>query len=262
MKTKQSIIYIFLIFIGFTYISRAQITENHHQMIWTSFSLNKKISNKFNVNYFQLHSIDLNSSKLNFIQSKFSFNFKLQKHLNFSLGYSPTFSLDGVAGNQLVYHRVSARLRIKTKLPVHLYMKNSIVGEYHFTQRSKWQERYYYRLDLEYRNKHHMPWKMRPFISQKFYWYRNGRLLQYYDAGGNKTDLRSPNGLHAYRFQAGIKVYPIKKWHFTFYYLKQKEFNSSLFGSKEINSLNPNSGKIRRAFYDFAVLGFTLSHKL
>jgi len=262
MKTKQRIGYILLSFIGFIYVTRAQITETDHQMIWTSFSLNKKINKKFNINYLQLHSIDLYSSKLNFIQSKFSFNYKLKKHLSLSLGYSPTFSLDGVAGNQLIYHRVSTRIRLKTKLPAHLYMKNSIVGEYHFTQRSKWQERYYYRLDLEYRNKNHMPWRMRPFISQKLYWYQNGRLLQYYDTDGNKVDLSSPNGLHAYRLQAGIKIYPIRKWHFTLYYLKQKEFNTSLFNAKNINSLNPVSGKIRKSFYDFTVLGISISHRL
>ena len=254
---------ILLAFISLSSLTNnAQITETDNQMFWGIISLNKKIDKKMSVSYLQLNSVDINSGKFNFIQSEFSFNYKLKKRLISTLAYSPTFSLDGIAGNQFVYHRLAGKIKLKTKVLKRLYMSNSIVGEYHFTERSKWRQRYYYRLDFEYKNNRKLPWKIRPFVSQKIYWYQNGRLLQYYDDLGNKTDLKSPNGLHAYRIKTGVKLSPLKKWNFIVYYQKQKEFNTSIFGSSDINNINTNNNKIRRSFYDFSVIGFSCNYKL
>jgi len=254
--------HILILLIFFIKLTNAQINETEKQMLWTTISLSKKINKKVKINYLQLHSVEMNTFKFNFIQPELSFNYKLKKKLTTSISYSPTFSLDGVTGNQLVYHRISGKIKLRTKLIKRIYMSNSFVGEHHFTQRSKWKQRFYYRLDLEYKNNRKLPWKMKPFLSQKLYWYQNGRVLQYYDVAGDKTVLQSPNGLHAYRLKLGLKFYPIKKWNFTIYYLKQKEFNSSFLNTKEINSFNPNTGNIRRSFYDFKVFGLNLNYKL
>ncbi len=254
---------IFLIItLSLSCIIYAQINETENQMLWTTLSVSKKINSKFNISYLQLHSVNLNTSKLNFIQSELSFNYKLNKTLTSTISYSPTFSIDTVSGNQLAYHRMSTKIKLKTKITKRFSMKNSMVAEFHFTERSKWKQRFYYRLDLEYKNNRKMPWKMRPFISQKLYYYYNGKLLQYYDDLGNKTDLKSPNGLHAYRIKTGVKLYPVKKLSFAVYYQKQKEFNTDLFGSSDINNLNTSSGKIRRSFYDFSVFGISCNYKL
>jgi len=244
-----------------TTISNAQITETDNTMLWTTLGVNKKLNDKFSLSYYQLHSFSLKDSRFNFIQPDLEIEYELNKNWDASVGYSPTFSLDNVQGNQLLYHRVSADIKVSTKLGKRIRMKNSITGEYHFTQRSKFKQRYYYRLDLYYRNTK-LPWKLRPFITQKLYWYANGRDLQYYDANGTKTDLTPPNGLHAYRIKTGIKLYPMDDFSFAIYFQKQKEFNSTLFGGRDINSLNPNSNSIRRSFYDFSVIGISCSYKL
>ncbi len=250
------------ILLGFSFSINSQITETDHQMFWGSFGLHKKLSKDVSLNYYQINSFNLNTGQINFIQSDIGLNLKLANHWSTGINYTPTFSIDNIAGNQLVYHRLSAKLKFRHKIVRHLYMKNYLVAEYHFTQRAKWQERFYFRFDLEYKNKHKMPWKLKPYISQKLYWYQNGRLLQYYNPNGDKTLLASPNGLHAYRLKTGFKLYPSEKWSFNFYFLKQKEFNTKLFGSKDINNLNPNSGRIRRSFYDFKVWGLSVGYKL
>ncbi|MCF6169330.1 hypothetical protein [Lutibacter sp.] len=198
--------YFFITFLIISNIVNSQITETDNQMFWSTISLTKKINSKFNINYIQLHSLNLNNTNFNFVQSELSFNFKPKKRITTSISYSPTFSLDGISGNQLVYHRFSSKFKIKTKLGKRISINNSLVAEHHFTERSKWRQRYYYRLDIMYKNNRKMLWKMKPFISQKIYWYSNGRLLQYYDEAGDKTELKSPNGLHAYRIKAGVKI--------------------------------------------------------
>ncbi len=254
--------FLLLIFLSLHLTFYAQITETDQQMFWSSFSIQKKINKHLKLNYFQLNSFNMDNGQMNFIQSDFGITYKLSKHWSTGINYTPTFSLDDIAGNQLVYHRVSAKIKVSNKITRHIYVKNFLVAEYHFTQRSKWQERLYYRLDIEYKNKRKMPWKMRPYISQKLYWYQNGRLLQYYDSDGNTTILASTDGLHAYRIKTGVKIYPAKNWSFNIYYLRQTEFNTQLFGGNELNSLNPNTNNIRRSFYDFNVWGLTIGYKL
>ncbi len=242
----------------FTTLSNAQINETERTMLWTTFGVSKELTKKLDVSYNQLNSIDLKSTGINFIQPDLALSYALTKKWALGVNYTPTFSIDDVVGNQLVYHRVSERIKLKTKLGKRFRMRNYIVAEQHFTQRSKFKQRYYYRLNIYYRDTK-LPWKFRPFIDQKLYRYANGRDLQYYNADGTKANKKAPNGLHAYRFQAGVKLYPSKKFSFMLYYLKQKEFNGS---GNDINSLNPNSNIIRRPFYDFSVIGISCHYKL
>jgi len=239
----------------------AQITETENTMLWTTLGISKKLNDKFSFSYYQLHSFSFRDNRFNFIQPDLNIGYEISKKWDFYIGYTPTFSLDGVQGNQLIYHRVSADIKLSSRIGKRIRIKNSITAEQHFTQRSKFKQRYYYRFDIYYRNTK-WPWRLRPFATQKLYWYANGRDLQYYDADGNKTDLTSPDGLHAYRLKIGLKFYPSKDFILSIYYQNQKEFNSSLFGSKDINSLNPNTNNIRRSFYDFSVIGVSCSYKL
>ena len=140
-------------------------------------------------------------------------------------------------------------------------MQNRITVEHHFNQRSKFQQRIFWTNKLYYRNKD-LPLRFQPFITQKLYWYSNGRLLQYYDEEGDKSYLDSPDGLHAYRIQAGASVRLSRKVNLTAYFMKQVEFNTSLFNGRDINDFNPNTKKIRRPFYDFSVVGISASVKI
>ena len=239
----------------------AQVVETNNTMLWTTLGVNKKLNDKFRISYYQLHSLSLAEPRFNFIQPDLELNYEISKNWDAAISYTPTFSLDEIQGNQLIYHRVSADIKLSSKLGKRIRIKNSITAEQHFTERSKFKQRYYYRFDIYYRNTK-WPWRLRPFATQKLYWYSNGRVLQYYDSNGDKTDLTSPNGLHAYRIKAGIKLYPLDDFSFSVYFQKQIEFNSNVLGTRDINSLNPNSNKIRRPFYDFSVIGISCSYKL
>lgn len=238
---------------------QAQITETDNTMLWTSFGISKKLDDDFRLSYYQLSSISFAESRFNFIQPDLNLSYEIDKNWDAALRYTPTFSLDGIKGNQLIYHRVSADVSLNSKIGKRIRIKNSITAEQHFSQRSKFKQRYYFRFDIYYRNKK-WPWRLRPFATQKLYWYDNGKEVQYYDQAGNPTVLASPDGLHAYRIKTGIKLYPFDDFNFSIYFQKQKEFNTSLFGSRDINSLTPNS--VSRPFYDFSVIGISCSYNL
>lgn len=253
-----TITFLLLVF-GFS--SKAQVNEKDKQMVWATFGVTKKLNKKWRVTYSQLNSYNTQDGRLNFIQPDFNVQYRLAKKWQLSASYIPLFSLDGVTNNQLVYHKLRARARYYTRVSSNFRMYNSINFEHNFTQRSKFTQRFFLRNDLYYRD-NSLPWRLRPFIEQRLYWYQNGRDLQYYDAIGNKLDKTAPNGLHAYRLKLGVKLYPTKKLNTALFFLKQKEFNTRFLGSKDINNLNPNSQKIRRKFYDFSVIGLSLTYKL
>lgn len=254
---KAGIIFLSLMF---CFSTKAQVNESDTEMLWATFGISKKINKKWRVGYNQLHSYNIQDGRMNFIQPDFSASYKLSKRWQLSANYIPLFSLDGVANNQLVYHKLRVRARHYTRINKRFRMHNSFNIEHNFTQRSKFTQRYFLRNDIYYRD-NSLPWRLRPFIEQRLYWYQNGRDLQYYDAIGNKLEKTAPNGLHAYRLKLGVKLYPTRRLNTSVFFLKQKEFNTSFLGSKNINSLNPKRQKIRRKFYDFSVIGVSLTYK-
>ncbi len=260
MKKNYIVLLLFIITSYFNF-SEAQVIETDKGMLWASVGISHKFNDRFSASYLQINSISLKEPRFNFIQSNFNFNIHIHKKWTISLGTSPTFSLDTIANNQLIHHRISLGIKFKTKLGKRIRMINSLHFQHYFTTRAKFQQRYFYRLDFYYRDSK-LPWKLRPFISQRLYVYTNGRLLQYYDSNNNKAALLSPDGLHAYRLQLGVKFYPVEEFSFSIYYLKQVEFNTAVLGSRDINNLNPNSQKIRRPFYDFSVIGISLNYKI
>lgn len=240
---------------GFSTKTRAQSVPNQGKtMSWIGFGVNKNIGEHFAIEYFQTNSIALSDSvRMNFIQPNLNIKYKLDQ-LSFYLGTKPTFSF---GGNQLIYNRLTAGIKYKFRFNKYFRSKISFNFEQHFTQRSKFQQRYYLRWDLYYRNTD-WPLRLRPFFNQKIYYYTGGRPLQYYDEFGSKTENIPPSGLHAYRWRAGIKIFPTKNMILSAFLEQQKEFNINFLGTKEINSLNPNSGKIRRGFYNYTTIGLSV----
>jgi len=241
--------------------SQAQIDETDTKMLWLGLGLSKKVNKKFGISYYQLNSVNFEGPRLNFIQLDLGASYKLVDNLSVKAGGKATFSIDSDPENQLLYPRLYLALRYNTRISKRWRMKNSLYFEHHFDQRSKFQQRYFHRFDLYYRNTK-WPWRLRPYITTKLYYYANGRDLQYYDENEDKTEKVATRGFHAFRFQPGVKLYPNKKIMLAVSFMRQIEFNSSLFGGKPINDENPKSGRIRRPFYNFNVFNLAFFYKL
>ena len=93
-----------------------------------------------------------------------------------------------------------------------LRIRNAFTAEHNFTQRPKFQQRYYYTLKVTYRN-NKLPLKMRPYITNKLYYYSGGNPRIYDIEEGlvppgsiDAEEGLAPNGFHAYRIQAGVRM--------------------------------------------------------
>lgn len=237
----------------------AQIDESENVMSWTSFSLSKKFNKNWSGSYSQLHSIALDELEFNFIQSNLKLTRKVKKNLYVSAGYKPTFKLNNNnEGEQILFNRLYGEMRYTQKLGDFRF-QHKIGGEHHFTSLRKFQQRYYYSLKTYYRNKD-LPLELRPFFTQKLFYYNGGKPIQEIDEETNEIFEVVPNGLHAYRFQLGVRVSPTEKMNVSLYYMKQVEFNSFL--GNDINVENENTGKITAPFYNFGVIGLTMSYRL
>ena len=259
MNCKKLLLCSLIIIIGIT-TGKAQFDESHNSMIWGSIGVSSKISKRWSVGFSHLSSVSIKTMDLNFMQSNIKIGYRLSRNWKITAGAKPSVSINE-QGWQKMRHRLYGELKLNTRISKRIRMQNSLTAEHHFNQRSKFQQRYYLTNKLYYRN-NKLPLKLRPYFTQKLYYYAGGRLLQYYDADGDKSYQVAPNGLHAYRAQFGIRLSITKSLRISAYHMIQKEFNTSLFNSNDINSFNPNSEKIRRPFYNFNVSAISISYSI
>ncbi len=240
----------------FSFSIKSQVDETQPYMFWHSVGLSTDMGEKMKFKLSILNSLSFSTGKYNFIQPKIAFSIDAGKRSDIDFGFKPIYSITNQSFNSRVFVTYAHRSK-KNKFR----FKNSLTAEFNFRQYSKFRERFYYAFNTYYRNTK-WPLRIRPYGTLKLYYYLNGNDLQYYDDKGEPTKVASPNGLHAFRYILGFKIYPSKKASMNFYYQGQKEFNTGTKFSNNINDLNPNSGSIRRDFYDFGVLGFSLFFSL
>jgi hypothetical protein len=257
-KRKLKIIAL-AVLLSWGFETQAQIDEIENQMAWYSFSVSKKLNKKWSVSYSQLNSMALDELEFNFIQSNFKVSRKLAKYTYLKFGYKPTFKLNATDENpQWLFHRLYTELQYTQKAGDFRF-QHKLGGEHHFTPVAKFQQRYYYSLKTYYRNKD-LPLELRPYITQKLMYYRGGNPIPVDD--DDEIIFIRPNGLHAYRLQAGVRVTPMDRLNVSLYYMRQFEFNAPFFGGEELNVTNAMTGKTAAPFYNFGVIGISLSYRL
>jgi len=229
------------------------------QFLWQSISTRFELDVDKDLVVSQMISHEPGVSRIGSIQWNLGFRQLFTNDFSVSGGYKPTFFPNREV-NQ-IRHRLYGNLRYRQRLrSFRIY--HSLTTEWHFPRPSKFRFRTYYTFSIDYRNKK-IPLKIRPYLALSLYHYLDGRPLQYYDeATETKIEKVAPNGLHAARWRYGIRLRPIKQITISLYWLQQKEFNTRLFGGRDINSLNPRTGNIRRRFFDFNVLGYSISLNL
>lgn len=238
----------------------SQIDETNNAMTWLSFSLNKRINPNWSVSYAQLNSIAMDEMKLNFIQSNFKVSRKLAKYFYWNVGYKPTFRLNTTReGQQKVFHRLYTELQYTQKAGA-LRFQHKLGGEHNFTPITKFQQRYYYNLKIYYKN-NDLPWKLRPYLTQKLLYYSGGNAIPVEVFEDGEVEAVSTNGLHAYRATIGLRVSPTDRLNISLYYMRQFEFNATAFGGEPLNVMNVETGRIAAPFYNFGVIGISTSFK-
>ncbi len=243
----------FLILLLFTYSLFAQ----EDLKLWTGYSAQARLSKEWRLTGGQLLLFSQEPFELSAMQNSVNVFYRLNKRMNVGLGYLR--SSDPSDPDQEARNRITGRFRLNLRLGK-LRLANSLRGEWHFPERSKFEYRLRYGLRI-HRGSWGLPLKTTPFITNEFHYYLSGRPLQYRDEFGEKVVKQSPDGLHAHRITVGVNFRPFRRARASLSYMRQTEFN---IGSKyrEINVVDPRDGDIKRAFNNFSVLMFRFSYRL
>ena len=223
---------------------------------WAAAAVNFSLTKKVDLRVNHLRSYDLDGSNTNgFNQTSVSLDFKAGKKLSAGGGYMHT----GLPSTGSGTDRYFARLGYKIPLFKILNWQNTLQGEYHSANESRFRERVVFNTRISNRK------KIEPLgltLSASFWLYYNigGSTLRYFDKTGNVLTRNQPDGLHRYRLYLNIAKRITPDFSVTLYYMHQQEMNWFADEFHRINVVNPVTGKISRPFSNYDVAGLSLSY--
>lgn len=225
---------------------------------WTAASLNFSLSKKTDLRINHLRSYDLDGSYTNgFNQTSVSLDFKAGKRLTTGGGYMHTGLPATGSGTDRYFARIGYRI------PVFgiLNWQNTIQGEYHSANESRFRERIVFNTRISNRK------RIEPVgltLSASFWLYYNigGTSIRYFDKAGNTLLRNQPDGLHRYRLYLNAAKRITDHFSITLYYIHQQEMNWFADEFHQINVVNPATGKVSRPFSNYDVAGLSLTYDI
>ncbi|GEM_PF-2537335 len=256
----------------FTQVAIAQdLTQNFKLWNITSLNLEVKKRNTFTVS--QLSSFDVNPSKFGFGQYGLGYKRELTDHWSVGVGYA--FSRIN-SKTPLTYHRghINATHRFKFGA---FRISNRVQLEQYFPGLQKFAQRGVFTNKLRYYNKK-WPLRMSPYIRNQLFYYQGGTEITYWLEEEEIEELRAeledpdddvedfveqaPNGLHRYRFTAGVRARLAPRLFVSVFYTLQREFNTNLRPYRGLNVPNKSGTKIKRPFNNYSLIGMSLSYTI
>ncbi len=200
-------------------------------------------------------ALRFNSTRLSGKSTEANVFYKLGKRYDAQFGYEHSLSISSSnkAGH---YHVLSTGITRSTKTST-LKIDFRVNAEYHF----KPQKKYRWRILPQIRIRPKSDFiGISPFISCRLYYFYGGEALKMYNHKGEVMKECPPYGFHRVRLNTGF-VYKINKSLFFKSQLsRQQEFNTMFAYKHRINILNPETGKIKRAFNNYWLIGCSLTY--
>jgi hypothetical protein len=103
--------------------------------------------------------------------------------------------------------------------------------------------------------------KLAPSASYLLFYNIGGTPIRYFNESGEQIAYQAANGFHRGRLIFNLNNKLSKQIRASIFYLNQHEFNLGK-ETRNINVLNPNTGRIQRPFNNYHVLGFSLTYIL
>lgn len=245
---------IFILIISTCWGTNALAQKNNFQN-WNSVGAKIALSKKTALHISELGSfLPSNNFQLNFTQTQIGLSYNVSK----------IFSLMG--GDQLNYipnssrslrNRIFFRGSVNTKLSTVFKTEHALQVEFHDKNERNYSKRLIFINKVSLRTRF-SPLHLQPSVSYWLYYNIGGRKIQYYDETGNVTALQTPDGFHRGRLFISLNSKINKTLSLTVYYLNQQEFNLFTSANRNINFVNPTSGKIIRPYNNFNALGLSL----
>jgi hypothetical protein len=226
---------------------------------WASAGLTLSFTRKLDLRLNHLRSYNLNNSVENgFNQTSASVNYDLTRKLSLLGGAMLTSFPSSLSEST---KRVYARASYKIRLAKLLNWSNGMQAEYHSSAETRFRYRFIYITRLS--NRKEIPF-LRLTLSAAYWLYYNqgGNQIRYFDKTGLVVTRHSPDGLHRGRLYlaAGSKV--ARGLTVSLFYMQQNEFNLLSPEFRQMNVINPATGKITRPFDSYRVAGLNLLYDI
>ena len=256
---KKNITYILLLF------SLSAICQENSRPLkaWYSIGVSEKISKKISWGYNRTYGFATSPHGLKYIQNTFSLRIKQGRHMSLSAGYTNTGTMGGEKTSPNKYRYFGAINWRAKKNIWRIY--NGLKYEKHSPDERKYAHRLIYSFYIRPKSNLIAPKiKLTPFFNTQLYYNIGGKAISQYDIEGSKIGKSVPNGLHRIRWRTGFYFKPTKRIKLTIYGMAQEEFNTprARRNHKEINVLNPRTGKTSRRFNNYFVLGMSAKYYL
>jgi len=225
---------------------------------WGSLNLNVPLTKKIDVRVGHLRSYGINTGfNNNFNQIKLEVGYDLPKRWDVSLGslfmQFPSSAKTTVRG----YVEVSRKIKLSKQLNWFntLHLETNSANENRFRNRVVLSTRLGLTDRLAFL-------KLAPSIAYSLYYNSGGSTVDYYDTNSQLIISQSPNGFHRGRLTVAVNSKISKAFRISLYYLNQNEFNLGSNKLREMNVLDPTTGKTQKSFSNYNVVGLTLSFTL
>lgn len=219
-------------------------TQNNSLRVWLSQNVRVRLDKGiyFNLNYFQ----NFHNNRFTYTQFGGSISRRIGKNVNLSTGF--------LQSKSLTRNRKGSRISIGLSYSAKKHpFQHSLKIEYFYPKTSKYSVRWSYRLRTSHA---FVIQKMRcSFYSDaQIFYFLGGKERWLYDEVGDKIQKNAPYGFHRLRVRGGLIFKPWKILFFQTGLLWQQEFNLLHHSKGRINTINPNSGKVKYAFSNYPVL--------
>lgn len=242
--------------LGFYHISSAQAKE---WQTWTSIKLKVPFSKKVDFSVNQLAAFSpSNSYAVGFTQTSAAVSVNVSKKVSLAIGDQLT---NIPVSNNPLRNRIYLRGTVSNKVVKFLKLRNSLQAELHGKNEPRYQQRYIFTNSLSLRRRF-SALALRPSIAYSLYYNAGGRELQYFDKSGNPTVMQTPDGFHRGRFSASLNSRVSRRFQLTVFYRNQNEFNFLTGEGRNINVVNPATGKISRPYNNFQAIGLSLQFSI
>lgn len=219
---------------------------------WDGINLDLGFTKKTGMELSHLRSYNINQFFRNtFNQWSVSLEHDFTKKISGKIGYKLTdFPSDNVPAN-----RFFARATYKIRLAKVISWSNGIQGEVNTASGKGNFYRLIYITRLAPRKRLDFL-RLSPSVSYWLYYNTGGNAIQYFDEAGSPVEQETPDGIHRGRFTVNLNSKVSNNLAVSLYYMNQHEFNLT---GKDMNVINPTTGKVESPFNNFQVAGFSLA---
>lgn len=219
---------------------------------WDGISLDLGLTRKTDLEMSHLRAYDINQSFRNtFNQWGISMDHDFTKKLSGKIGYKRTdFPSGSVSANRFLI-----RGTYKIRLAKVISWSNGLQGEVNTASGKGNFYRFIY--ITRFAPKKRMDFlRLSPSVSYWLYYNIGGKSIQYFDEAGSPLAKETPDGIHRGRFILNLNSKISNNLSLSLYYLNQHEFNLT---GRDMNVINPITGKVEKPFSNFQVAGLSLA---